>query len=121
VSAGARLFALFAVLGAPLAWVAQLVLGYSFEEAACSPGDGNDVWGIGVRTLHAAIGVGALAVAVAALLAAVALRVDGRAEALEAPDRGFLGSFGVVGGLLFVLTIVLTGVGSTVLATCHGG
>jgi len=121
VSVGARLFALFAVVGAPLAWVAQLVLGYSFEEAACSPNDGADVWGIGVRTLHIAVGAGALVVAAAALAAAIVLRVNGHAAALERPDRGFLGSFGVIGGLLFAFTIVLTGVGSTVLSTCHGG
>jgi hypothetical protein len=121
VRVGARLLALFAVIGAPLAWVAQLVLGYSFEEAACAPGDGSDVWGIGVRTLHIAVGTGALIVAAAALAAAAALRADGRAAALEKADRGFLGSFGVAGALLFVFTIVLTGVGSTVLATCHGG
>jgi hypothetical protein len=121
VSLGARLFALFAVVGAPLAWLGQLVLGYSFEDAACAPGDGAAVWGIGVRTLHIAVGAGALAVAAAALFAAVNLRLNGRAAALDPPDRSFLGSFGIVGGLLFVFTIVLTGIGSTVLATCHGG
>jgi hypothetical protein len=110
---GARLVTAFAVLGAPLAWMTQLVLTYSFEEAACAPGDGADVWGVGVRTLHIVVGAAALCLAAAALVAALRLR--------PSEDRAFLGAFAIVGGSLFVLTIVLTGIGTTVLATCHGG
>jgi hypothetical protein len=115
---GHRLLLGVAVLAAPLAWVAQLVLAYSFEESACAPGDGDDVWGIGVHALHIALGAAALAVAVAGLGAALAL---GRARALETDDRGFLASFALVGAVLFAFTIVLTGVGTTVLGTCHRG
>jgi hypothetical protein len=121
VTVAARVFTLFAVVGAPLAWVAQLVLGYSFEEAACAPGDGKAVWGLGVRGVHIAVGAGAFAIAVGALVAALLVRENGVAGELEAPERRFLGSFGVVGAFLFAFTIVLTAVGSTVLATCHGG
>jgi hypothetical protein len=116
-----RLLTLFAVVGAPLAWIGQLAFGYSFEEAACSPGDGYAVWGVGVRTMHAVVGSLALAVAVASLLAALAVRTNAAAGGLESDDRGFLSTFGVVGAALFALTIVLTGVGSTILATCHRG
>ena len=115
---GRRALVTVAVVAAPLAWVAQLVLAYSFEEAACSPGDGSDVWGIGVRTLHVAVAAGAFAVAAGGIAAALALTRDGE---LEAGERSFLVQFALVGALVFVFTIVLTGVGSTVLATCHGG
>lgn len=111
----------FAVFGAPLAWVAQLVLAYSFEEAACAPGDGHDVWGVGVRTLHVAVGAAAFAVAVASLVGALAVRSRRGREALPAADAGFVAGFAVAGALLFVFAIVLTGVGSTVLATCRQG
>lgn len=115
-----RMLAAVATLGAPLAWVAQLVFAYAFEDAGCASGDGPAVWGAGVRTLHASIGVVALAVAIGSSLAALALRNGGDAEdGLGAPDRRFLRSFAVLGSLLFTLTIALTAIGSTALATCH--
>jgi len=121
VTLAARLFALFAVAGAPLAWAGQLVLGYVLEEAACSPGDGEEVWGLGVHAWHVIVGAAALGVAVAALAAAAALRAGETAGDLDPPDRGFLASWGVVAAALFAFTIVLTGVGSTVLGTCQRG
>ena len=115
-----RLLAAVATLGAPLAWVAQLVFAYAFEDAGCAPGDGTAVWGAGVRTLHASIGVVALAIAIGSLLAAVALRNGDAEGGLGQHDRHFLRSFAILGSLLFTLTIALTAIGSTVLATCHG-
>ena len=114
-----RLLAAAATLGAPLAWVAQLVLAYAFEDAGCAPGDGTAVWGAGVRTLHASIGRRALAVAIGSLLAAVALREGDAGGGLGRTTVGFLRSFAILGSLLFTLTIALTAIGSTVLATCH--
>lgn len=110
-----------AVLGAPLAWIAQLVLGYAFEQTACSPGDGHAVWGIDVRALHVVVGAGALGLAAAALVAALGIEASDRSFSLDLVDRRFLVSFAVVGSLVFAFAIVLTGVGSTVLTTCHSG
>jgi cytochrome b561 len=110
-----------AVLGAPLAWIAQLAVGYSFEETACSPGDGTEVWSVSVRTMHIAVGSVALALALAALLSAVALKRRPPEPAARAEDTSFLAVFGVASGLLFSFTIVLTAVGSAALAVCHAG
>jgi len=121
VTLAARLFVLFAVAGAPLAWIGQLLLGYVLEESACSAGDGEEVWGLGVHAWHVIVGTAALAVAVTALAAAAALRAGATAGDLDPPDRGFLASWGLVAAALFAFTIVLTGVGSTVLDSCRGG
>jgi ABC-type Fe3+ transport system permease subunit len=111
----------FAVLGAPLAWVAQLVLSYSFEEAGCAPGDGREVWGIGVRSLHIAVGAAAFAVAAGAVLAALAMRRSGADDTAVPGEGGFLAACALAAGVVFALTIVLTGVGASVLGTCRQG
>lgn len=121
MTVSARLFTLFAVVGAPLAWVGQLVLGYTVEDAGCAPGDGEAVWTIGVGSLHTALGAVALVVAVLALVCAVVLRLDGESVGLAERDRAFLGTFGVLSGFLFGVTIVLTGIGATYLGTCQAG
>ena len=121
MSISARLFALFAVIGAPLAWVGQLVFGYTFEDVGCSPADGAAVWSIGVGSLHIALGSVALVVSCIALACAVVLRLNGESVGLAKGDRTFLGTFGILSSFLFGLTIVLTGIGSTYLGTCHAG
>ena len=117
MTAGRRLVVAVAVLAAPLAWVTQLVFAYAFEDAACAPRDGTAVWGVGVTSLHVVVGVVAFVVAASGVAAALRLRADSRRRG----DEGFLASFGLAGALVFAFTIVLTLVGSTVLATCHAG
>jgi len=119
VSARIGLLTLVAVLGGPLAWIGQLVFAYSFEEAACAPGDGSGVWGLGAHPLHVVVGAVALTIALLSLAAALLLRNQLGGNARGRGDRTFLTSFGVLGASVFTLTIVLTGIGSTVLSTCH--
>jgi hypothetical protein len=121
VSLSSRVFVLFAVVGAPLAWMGQLTVGYAFEDVGCAPPDGLAVWNVGVGSLHVVVGVVALVVALASLACAVVLRLDAEGVGLAGFDRTFLGTFGVLFGYLFGLTIVLTAIGSIVLGTCRPG
>ena len=103
------------VVGAPLAWFAQLAIGYESVEGGCAPGGGaGEVFGMG--TDSAALVVTAVAAVVASIgvLAALATwRADG--------DPGyvrFLGFAGFVGGAVLLATILLAGIGVLALSPC---
>lgn len=108
----------FGVMGAPLAWATQHVLGYGVSEAACGPVGAQ--WGVPLETWSAiAMGV-ALLITLGALLAAVSVY---RATAAEAPPpesrRHFLGVIGMTISPLFACIILMSGIGSIVLDTCQ--
>lgn len=100
----------FGLLAAPTAWVAQLVAGYTVEEAACSEmpvlGSDPDAW-------LAVVSVAALVVAVlggaAALVSWLAATAANREEAVD-PRGGriaFMAGIGVLGSLVFLAVIAL--------------
>ena len=111
----------FGVLGAPLAWVAQFLIGYSLGLAAC--GAAGRKWGLSVDgwTL-AATGAGA---AVAALATASAMQVyrATRAAGSEPPGARihFLSMIGLTIAPLFLAIILMGGVGAIVLDNCRQG
>jgi hypothetical protein len=121
-----RLLMWFGVLGAPLAWTLQFLVGYGLTEIACNPGGDRgiavDGWTL-LATLLAA------SVALLAELAAIKVfldtrRVEGSGGSEEPPPKGrvhFLATVGLILGPLFFCIIVMNGVGAIVLADCHQG
>ena len=106
------------VLGAPLAWVGQLVFGYGLDEARC--GAGSSGWGIGGTTSQAVVFGAALAIGAAATLAsAVSWR---QLAVVPGDDRGrvaFLVTLALLASVLFDILIVLTGVYVLALEACR--
>jgi hypothetical protein len=103
----------FGVLGAPLAWAAQLVLGYGVTEAAC--GAGGARWGIDTTQWEIALTAATAALALASGLAAWRVLRDPRGS------FRFLATWGVLESLIFVVLILLGGIGSFYLSPCHQG
>jgi hypothetical protein len=110
----------FGLLGAPLAWAGQLVVGYGVEEADCSAGGMR--WGIESGTWEVALLVAASLVAllggVASLLVLVRVRRRGR------DPRGrveFMAAGGVLVSAVFLALIVLGGAASVYLEPCMRG
>lgn len=107
----------FALLGPPLAWTAQLVVGYGVEEADC--GKAGQSWALHTTAWEVALLALGGVVGVASLAAAIALW---RGSERHAPDpRGRIAFLAVSALLidgLFLALIVLTGIGTIVLDPC---
>jgi len=103
------------VAAAPLAWFAQLAIGYESVEGGCAPGGGaGEVLGMG--TDSAALVVTAIAALVAGIGVFAAL-VTWRVEEDPGYVR-FLGFAGFVGGAVLLATILLAGIGILALSPC---
>ena len=115
-----ELFQWYGLLGAALAWTAQLVLGFGLTVARCGAG-GNfglavDTWEILLIVVAGTLALLGEAAAVAVLLATRALEHDD-----PPPDgrRHFFASAAVVGNLLFLMIILLSGIGIVAHSPCH--
>lgn len=113
------------LLAAPLAWVAQFLVGYWLALSGCSAG-GRE-WGVAV---DAWTGVATAAAAVVALLGGTAALAAFRATrgargaggAEEDPPVGrihFLATVGLTTTPLFLAIILMSGVGAIVLPDCR--
>jgi hypothetical protein len=114
----AGILAWFAVLAAPSAWAAQHVLGFGLTVVACGAPGGRD---LDVTAWTIALTVGAATVAaLAEVAAAVVLRAtrDAGAELPRSRIR-FMSIVGLTTNPLFLIIIVLSGVGVSVLDRCH--
>jgi hypothetical protein len=113
----------FAVLGAPAAWVSQFLAGYALTEVDCNAA--GRAWNVPLDGLVIALTAGAVAVAVAAGLAALAaFRATRTAGEEGAPPAGrvhFMAIVGMVVTPLMVAMIVLSGVGVVALDGCRQG
>ena len=109
----------YAVLGPPLAWAVQLVVGYGYTEAAC--GSGGVTAGIGLHPWEAIVAVAMGLVAAGGWAAALALHVaSGRGEFDDPLGRiRFVSTVGVVIGGIFLTLIVFTGAGALALEGCR--
>jgi hypothetical protein len=113
----------FGLLGAPGAWVAQFLVGYTMTQAAC----GDAGWDPPVDGVTLAATIIAALVAVAAELAALKVwaetrPVQGAGGAEEPPPKGrihFLATVGIVITPLFLFIILMSGIGAVVLPECH--
>jgi hypothetical protein len=109
----------YALLGAPLAWAVQLVLGYGLTEAACGPAGSR--WGIGMDAWEGLIFALAALVAAGGWGAAAAIhRAVTRGELDAANGRvEFLSTIGLAVGAIFLALIVSTGTGVLALEECR--
>lgn len=112
------------VLGAPLAWVVQLVAGYGLLEAACAQSVGETpVLVVDVETAIGVLTVAAAAVAVVSIVAAAltwsAARADGDAD--PTGRIAFMGAAGVLAGVIFLALILLGGSALPSLDACRPG
>jgi hypothetical protein len=108
----------FGLLAPPLAWAVQLVAGYAFEQAACGRPDAS-LWGASVDPLTTIV--------IAACGVVAALGCAGSIVSLlshGADERGvirFVAGAGVLGSIVFLLAIVLSGIALVPLNGCNAG
>ena len=120
MTAGRRLAVAGAVLAAPVAWAAQLVVGYGVEEGACSAAD-PQLAGIDTAAVAGVVSLVALAVAVLGGLTGLVLL---RRRDESADRRGsvhFLAGAAAMGAGIFAVLIVFGGVATLVLDPCAAG
>lgn len=111
----------FGVLGAPFAWAAQHVAGYALTAAAC--GDAGRRWNVHLDTWTIVVTAVAATVTLLAGAAAVSVFRVTR-DAGDEPPGGrihFLAIVGMTITPLFLAIIVMSGLGSILLANCVQG
>jgi hypothetical protein len=109
----------FGVLAPPLAWAAQLVIGYAFQEAGCGRPDAS-LWGAGLDGLTGIVVIVCGAFALAGGVAS--LTVWRTARLSDSPGVvGFLAVWGIAASFMFLLAIVLTGIALFPLDACNPG
>jgi hypothetical protein len=115
-----ELFQWYALLGAAIAWTAQLVVGFGVTVARC--GAGGD-FGLPLDTWEIVLAVAAGAFALLGEAAAVAVFLATRSLEHDDPPpdgrRHFFASAAVVGNLLFLMIILLSGLGIVAHSPCH--
>jgi hypothetical protein len=110
----------YGLLGAAVAWTAQLVLGFYVTVARCSTGGdfglAYDSWETVAAVVAGAFAVAGEAAAIAVFLGTRALEHDG-----PPPDgrRHFFATAAVVGNVLFLMLILLTAIGLVAHSPCH--
>ncbi|HET6848353.1 MAG TPA: hypothetical protein VFH74_05815 [Gaiellales bacterium] len=114
---GTALLQWYAVLGGPVAWFGQLILGYFYTLSLCGPG------GPSLGGLHVPVGIysglGAL-VAAGGFLSALALH-RATSNGLDDPlgRIRFIADIGLVIGALFLALILYTAGGELALGGCR--
>jgi hypothetical protein len=109
----------FGLAAAPLAWALELVVGYGFEDVACSRGSMD--WGVNDLLWQALTFLVALGIGGAGLAASLASVRAVRAGAGDPRGRAWLLAHAAFGAsALFVLLTATTGIGVLVLEPCHG-
>lgn len=112
----------FGVLGAPLAWLTQLVVNYSLEEwFSCSPSvtEVGEVLGMSVRTVGLIVTLGTGLVAVGAGVASVScFRKTGGGDERSNRPR-WMAIAGIMNSVLYLLFIVVGVVPTLILNLCE--
>jgi hypothetical protein len=109
----------FGVLAPPLAWAAQLVTSYAFEEAGCGRPDAS-LWGGGLGGLTGIVAIACGVVAVAGGVASLTAWRTTRPRDASGVDE-FLAAWGLAASVIFLLAIVLTGITVFPLDACKPG
>ena len=111
----------YGLFGAALAWAVQLVLGYGVSYADCN--NVGTQWGIDVRTWQIVLLVVGLLFAVVAEAAAINVFLSTRHEHYDdpAPDGRyhFFSYAAMLGNLLFINAILISGIAALVNTTCR--
>ena len=108
-----------AIVAPPLAWTAQLVVGYGFTIAAC--GAGGVSGGIGLHLWQGVAAAVAAVIAAGAWAGAIMLHAaTGRDEVDDPVGRvRFMSTIGIVIGLIFLTLIGFTAAGELSLQGCR--
>jgi hypothetical protein len=106
---------LFGLLAAPLAWTAQLVVGYGIGDARCSIAGMQ--WGLDSEAGTAALFGATAAIALAGL--AVSWRLERRAARDERGRVAFMASGGVLLSVVFLFLILLGGIAALSVEHCR--
>lgn len=111
------------VLAAPAAWTVEHVLGYGVTEAACDPSSTSTPVATHTWLVLATSLAGALAVAgiVAAALSLFSVREAGNDDPPPTGRVWFMSICGLVISPIFLMIILLNGIGALLLGGCHQG
>jgi hypothetical protein len=109
----------YAILGPPVAWAVELVLGYGFAEAAC--GSGGVSGGIGLHPWQGFLALGVGLIAAGGWAGAIMLHsATGRGEIDDPLGRvRFMSTVGIAIGLIFLTLIGFTAAGTLSLHGCR--
>jgi len=102
------------VLGGPILWGIQMVVGYALVPLSCSSGSKVSLYILATVTAVLTVSTGILA------WRQWQLATDNRWQEFDKPrlPQSFLGSLGVITSLLFLLIIVMTGLANLFLSPC---
>jgi hypothetical protein len=108
------------LVGGPI-WFAEFLAGIGASQAVCNPASGR--WGIP----HDAVQIGLMAFAAVCVLvalgaSAIVFRETYDVEEQDAPPTGrvhFFAAASIGGNVIFLMIILLTGIGTIVDRTCH--
>ena len=116
-----EVFQWFGLFAAGLAWTAQLVIGVGVTLARC--GAGSTRWGVDVKTWEITLMVVAGLFAVLAEAAALTVFLETRSVEHDDPPpvgrRHFFASAAALGNVLFLMIIILSGIGVLVHSPCQ--
>jgi hypothetical protein len=119
--AGQEFLQWFGLLGAPLAWTVQLVLGFGVTEVRCDAVGAR--WGVGLDTWEIALMAAAGAIVVLAEVAAVGLYLATRDVAYDAAPplgrRRFFVTASSLGNILFLAIILMSGLAAVYHTPCQ--
>jgi hypothetical protein len=111
----------FGLLGAPLAWTVQLVLGYGVTEARCNVGGSR--WGVDVDTWEITLMIAAGAVVILAEVCAVVLYYVTRDVLYDGQPplgrRQFFVAASSFCNVLFLMIILLSGIAAVDHVPCR--
>jgi hypothetical protein len=117
---GAELLQWVGLLTAALAWTGQLVVGFGASVANCSAGGAG--WGLDVHAWQIVLMAVGASAALVAEGAAVTLFLHTRGTEESDPPpwgrRHFFASAAMVGNLIFLVAILLSGIGTLAHAPC---
>jgi hypothetical protein len=111
----------FGLLGAPLAWAVQLVVGFGVTEARCDAGSAH--WGVGFDTWEISLMAAAGMIVLLAEAAAVGLYLATRDVHYEGPPpiarRRFFVTASSLGNVLFLVIILMSGLAAVYHTPCQ--
>lgn len=111
----------FGLFGAALIWTLQLVIGFGLTVARCSAAGA--AWGIGLHTWEVVLMVIGIVIALAGEAAALSVFLATRDVEEDDPPplgrRHFFASGAALGNVLFIVIILLSGIGVITHAPCH--
>ena len=111
----------FGLLGAPLVWTLQLVVGFGLTLARCGAGSAH--WGVNVGTWQIVVMIAAATIVVLAEAASLALYLGLRDLHYTDPPplgrRNFFVAASSFGNVLFLTVILVSGIGTLAHVACR--